>query len=225
MGGTMSGKNQADAAAFKKAARPTEGVPTAFGPARILVADDEHLVATGIANNAADLGHKIVGIAADGELAVQLAREQKPDLALLDIRMPKLSGIDAALLMFSELGVPSIIISAYSDEEHLKKIHSHGEAAGVFGYVLKPVSREQLGVAIGVALQRSAVEDHRADRIDQLENNLVNRRTVEQAKWIRVEKKRITEPQAHEILQKLARDRRKPLVEIAQIVVTAGDLP
>jgi response regulator NasT len=209
----------------KGGAPKLEPVPSTFSPVRVLVADDEHLVATGLANNAADLGHKIVGIAPDGEMAVQMAREQKPDLALLDIRMPKLSGIDAALLMFSEMGIPSIIISAYSDEEHVKKIHSHGEAAGVFGYVLKPVSREQLAVAIGVALQRAAVDGHRSNRVEQLESNLQNRRTVEQAKWILVEKRKITEPQAHEILQKLARDRRKQLVEIAQIVVSTGELP
>jgi response regulator NasT len=202
-----------------------EPVPVSFGPVRVLVADDEHLVATGLANSAADLGHKIVGIAPDGEVAVQMAREHKPDLALLDIRMPKLSGIDAALLMYSELKIPSIIISAYSDEEHVKKIHSHGEGAGVFGYVLKPVSREQLAVAIGVALQRAAVDEHKTMRVGQLETNLLNRRTVEQAKWILVQKKKITEPEAHEVLQKLARDRRKQLVEIAQVVVSTGELP
>jgi AmiR/NasT family two-component response regulator len=221
----MSGKSQTNGVPAKKSPPKGETVPTSFGPVRILVADDEHLVATGLANSAADLGHKIVGIAADGEIAVQIAREHKPDLALLDIRMPKLSGIDAALLIFSELGIPSIMVSAYSDEEHVKKIHSHGEAAGVFGYVLKPVSREQLTVAIGVALHRAAVTGLHSGRIDQLENNLQNRRTVEQAKWILVDKRKITEPQAHEILQKLARDRRKPLMEIAKIVVDTGELP
>ncbi len=221
----MPGKAQTNATTAKKSPPKGETIPTSFGSVRILVADDEHLVATGLASSAADLGHKIVGIAADGEIAVQIAREHKPDLALLDISMPKLSGIDAALLIFSELGIPSIMVSAYSSEEHVKKIHSHGESAGVFGFVLKPVSREQLSVVIAIALQRAAVCGLHTGRIDQLENNLLHRRTVEQAKWILVEKKKITEPQAHEELQKLARDRRKPLVEIAKIVVETGELP
>lgn len=221
----MSGRAQNNGTPSKKHPPKGETVPISFGPVRILVADDEHLVATGLANSAADLGHKIVGIAADGEIAVQIAREHKPDLALLDIRMPKLSGIDAALLMFSELGIPSIIISAYSDEENVRKIHSHGEAAGVFGYVLKPVSREQLSVAIAVALQRAAVNGLQSGRVTQLETNLQHRRTVEQAKWVLVEKKKVTEPQAHEMMQKMARDRRKPLVEIAKMVVETGELP
>ena len=139
--------------------------------------------------------------------------------------MPKLSGIDAAMLMFSELRIPSIIISAYSDDENVKKIHSHGEAAGVFGYLLKPVSREQLAVTIGIAIQRATVNGLLLGRVSQLETNLHQRRTVEQAKWILVEKKKVSEPQAHEMLQKLARDRRKPLVEIAQVVVDTGELP
>jgi response regulator NasT len=221
----MSGKTTTNDATGKKAPGKGEAVPTSFGSIRILIADDEHLVATGLANTAADLGHKIVGIAADGEIAVRLARDHKPQLALLDIRMPKLTGIDAAMLLFSELGIPSIIISAYSDEENIKKIHGHGEAAGVFGYVLKPVSREQLAVAIGIALQRSAVSGMHAGRIDELENNLAHRRTVERAKWVLVERKKISEPQAHDLLQKLARDQRRPLVEIAQAVVDTGDLP
>ena len=166
-----------------------------------------------------------MGIAPDGEEAVRIAREHKPQLALMDIRMPKLNGIDAAMLMFGELGVPSIIVSAYADEEHVRNIQSRGEAAGIFGYLLKPVSREQLSVAIGIALQRAAVFAAQEHRIDQLKTNLAQRRTVEQAKWILVEKKNITEPQAHEMLQKLARDRRTPLVDIAAAVVATRDLP
>ncbi|HMN39287.1 MAG TPA: response regulator [Phycisphaerales bacterium] len=200
-------------------------MPRSFGCVRILVADDEHLPATGLAGSAADLGHSIVGIAPDGERAVAMAREFRPDLALLDIRMPRLSGIDAAMVLFGEMKIPSIIISAYSDEENVKRIHANGEAAGVFGYLLKPVSREQLAVAIGIALQRAAVDGQHIARVQQLEANLLQRRTVEQAKWILVQKRKITEPEAHDLLQKLARNQRKQLADVAQIVVTTGDLP
>jgi len=201
-----------------------EPVPTIFGPCRLLVADDEHLVATGIGAIAAELGHKIVGIAADGEQAVAMARELRPDLALLDIQMPKMNGIEVAMMLQNEMSIPSVIISAYSDEENVGKIQSYGAGSGVYGYLLKPVSREELRVTIGVARQRAAVDSVNSGRIDQLEKNLHHRRTVEQAKWILVEKLKITEPQAHEKLQKIARDRRKPLVEIAQSVIQAGDL-
>ena len=205
-------------------AQKPEPLPTTFGPCRVLVADDEHLVATGIGAIATELGHKLAGIANDGEQAMTLARDLRPELALLDIQMPKMSGIEVAKMLHEELSIPSVIISAYSDEENIGRIQSFGAGSGVYGYLLKPVSREELRVTIGVARQRAAVDAMNSGRIEQLEKNLQHRRTVEQAKWILVEKLKITEPQAHEKLQKIARDRRKPLVEIAQAVIQAGDL-
>jgi response regulator NasT len=223
------GAPAAPAAAVRKPSAKADGAPapapTTFGPAKVLVADDEYTLATGIAANVTDLGHTVVGIARDGEEAVQMARDLKPDLALLDIRMPKMLGVDAAMVLFGELKVPSIIVSAYSDAEYLAKIHAHGEAAGVYGYLIKPVTTADLKVQIGVALQRAAIDGTHAARITQLETNLANRRTVEHAKWILVAKRKITEPDAHDLLQKVARDRRKPLLEIAQGVIAAGDLP
>lgn len=201
-----------------------DGLPTTFGSCKILIADDEHLVATGIAAHVRELSHKVVGIAADGEAAIALAREQSPNLALLDIRMPKASGVEVAMMLYQEMGIPSVIISAYSDEEHVSRIQGYGAESGVYGYLLKPVSRDELRVTIGVAMQRASVDNFHSTRIGQLEQNLANRRVVEQAKWILVEKKGLTEPQAHEKMQKVARDRRRPLVEIAQAVIQSGDL-
>lgn len=204
--------------------KQNDGLPTTFGPCRILIADDEHLVATGIAAHVRELGHKVVGIAADGEAAVALAREQSPNLALLDIRMPKATGVEAAMVLYQEMGIPSIIISAYSDEEHVSRIQGYGTGSGVYGYLLKPVSRDELRVTIGVAQQRASVDNFHSTRITQLEQNLNNRRVVEQAKWILVGKRGMTEPEAHERLQRVARDKRRPLIEIAQAVIQSGDL-
>lgn len=198
-----------------------DGIPTTFGTARIIVADDEHLVALGIANSLRDLGHDVVATAPDGEAAVALARQHLPDLALLDLRMPKLSGTEVAMVIYEELGIPSLVVSAYSDEEYVSKIQGYGESSGVFGYLLKPVGADELRVSIGVARHRAATDAHHIKRIEQLERNLVNRRIVEQAKWKLVEVMNITEPAAHEKLQKLARDGRRPLVEIAKQILDA----
>lgn len=195
------------------------------GPLRILVADDEHLVATGLATSLRELGHEVVGVAPDGEAALRMAREHMPTIALLDIRMPRMDGIDAAAALAMELGIPSVIISAYSDQEHLDRIRSRPDISGVFGYLLKPVDKNDLRVAIGVAVQCSAVGSFRQRRIAQLEQNLANRRIVEQAKWLMVEKHRLNEAQAHERLQRAARDRRQQLVEIAQAVIASGEMP
>jgi len=191
----------------------------------VLVADDEHLIATSIAAMAREMGHNVTGVAGDGEAAVHLARQSRPDVALLDIRMPKLSGIDVAAVLYRELSVPSVIISAYSDQEQLDKIRQNGVSGGIYGYLIKPVEADDLRVALGVALVRSATDHALSDRVEQLERNVANRRVVEQAKWVLVQKRQLTEPQAHEKLQKLARDQRRPLAEIAGEVIQRGDLP
>lgn len=191
---------------------------------RVLVADDEHLVATGLASHVKALDMEVIGLAADGEAAVELAREHHPDIAVLDIRMPKLDGIKTAFILYRDMGIPTIIVSAYSDQIHLDEIDGQGEQTGVFAYVLKPVSKDDLRVGLALALHRAGIDRSRTDRIHQLEKNLANRRTIEQAKWTLVENCKITEAQAHERLQKAARDRRKPLVEIAHAIIEHGDL-
>jgi AmiR/NasT family two-component response regulator len=200
-------------------------VPSSFGRSRVLIADDEHLVATGLAAAVRELGHDVVAVVGDGEAALEAARKNTPDLALLDIRMPRMTGIDAAKAIFEELGVPTIIISAYSDAEHVAQIQRNGLSSGIFGYALKPVSAAELGVMIGTIRHRAAIDDYRRGRVTQLETNLANRRTVEQAKWKMIEKLGISEPDAHDKLQRMARDRRRPLIEIAKLVLESDQIP
>lgn len=191
-------------------------------PLRVLVVDDEHLVATGLASMVDALGHRVVAIAPDGEAALTLAVQHTPDIALVDIRMPGMLGTEAARRLYEQHQCPSIIVSAYSDEQHLAEIRDGGTSSGVFGYILKPVAADDLRVTLSVAVQRASIDNHFAGRVSQLERNLANRRTVEQAKWLMVETMKITEPEAHEKLQRLARDKRRQLVEIAQEVIAAA---
>ena len=208
-----------------KSSKPAE-VPTTFGPCRVLIVDDVHLIATGLEATVNSLGHKAVAIARDADDAVAQARAHLPDIILMDITMPgPKSGSEAAAEIFKELALPSVIVSAYSDEEKVERIQKNGEGSGVYGFILKPVNVNELRVTLGVARQRAAVDAVRLARVEQLERNIANRRTVEQAKWILVEKHKMSESTAHERLQKLARDRRKQLAEIADIVITTGDLP
>lgn len=201
-------------------------VPTEFGPCRILIVDDIHLIALSIQATVNSLGHKAVAIARDAEDAIALARSHLPDIILMDITMPgEKDGIDAASDIFKELAIPSVIVSAYSDEEKVAGIQRNGEDSGVFGFILKPVNVNELRVTLGLARQRAAVDAVKGARVEQLQRNLTNRRIVEQAKWILVEKHKMNEATAHDRLQKLARDRRKQLVDIAQMVIDMGDLP
>lgn len=194
-----------------------EGEPHAT---RIMVADDEHLVATDISLTLGELGYVVVGPVGDGEAAVQLARMALPDLALLDIRMPKGDGISVAKRILTELGIPSVILSAYSDPPQVEEA-SH---AGVFGYIVKPAEPDQLRVSINVALARFHEHLEIETESSELRRRLEQRRVIEQAKWILVSKKGMTEPDAMRAMQKAARDSRRPLLDVATSVIEVGSL-
>jgi len=189
-------------------------------PKRILVADDEFLVAAQVTHSLASLGHITVGPAVDGENAVALARHSLPDMALLDVQMPKRDGISAAKELYLELGIPTIIISAYSDAQTVDAARD----SGVFGYLIKPTSADQLRAAITIAWKRFTETAALAAENDNLRRRLEERRVIEKAKWILVSRKGATEPDAMTMLQKKARDSRRPLVDVAQSVIDAEDL-
>jgi response regulator NasT len=189
-------------------------------PTTILVADDEHLVASGIAGHLTELGYHVIGPASDGEEAIKLCRAVRPDLALLDIRMPVRDGIEAAEEIFSQLGIPVIILSAYSDPDYVEGARS----GGVFGYLLKPVTQDQLRVAISVAWARYLGFMEQSDQIHTLKERLEHRKTIEQAKWVIVKRKGVDEPGAMRLLQRQARNNRRSLIEVARSVLENVDL-
>ena len=182
---------------------------------RILVADDEHLVAEGMARSLSALGYEVVGTVANGEQAIEMTREQNPDMAILDIRMPKVDGLTAAEILTREMDLAILIATAYSDESYLK----NSCQVGVHGYILKPISTEQLRVAVTMAWSRYQQEVGLNTEVTRLRLNLEQRRKIEQAKWVLVKKLNIEEEEAHRKLQKYARDSRKPVVEIASSIL------
>lgn len=202
---------------------PSTGVPTdgQKHPSRILVADDEHLVAMGIASALRAVGFDVCGPVADGNAAIDAARTDQPDVALLDIRMPGGDGLECAAALWKELEIPSVILSAFSSAEFL----SEAQKAGVFGYLLKPITGEALRATINIAWARAGVMLEQTRRIGQLENTLAVRRTVEMAKWRLIEIRRISEPEAHALLQRTARNERRRLADVADEVLKAGDHP
>jgi response regulator NasT len=189
-------------------------------PRKILVADDEHLVATGMAASLSELGFAVVGPAADGEEAIELCRIERPDLALLDIRMPKKDGLAVAEIVFRRLDIPVVIFSAYSDTEYVES----GNRVGVFGYLLKPVTQDQLRVGISVAWGRFLDAMIQDTEISRLKERLEARKVVEQAKWVIVSRKGISEPEAMRLLQRQARNNRRPLIEVARSLLENEEL-
>lgn len=194
------------------------GVPP--HPERVLVADDEHLVAAGLVASLKDLGYGVVGPASNGTQAIEQCRAGSPDIAILDIRMPGLDGLAAAETIYNEMQVPVVMVSAYSDPEYV----STSNQAGVFGYLLKPVTRDQLRVGLEVAWARFLRHLELSEEVDTLASRLEQRKVIEQAKWIIVKRKSVEEPDAMRMLQKQARNGRKPLIEVAQAVVDSESL-
>ena len=182
---------------------------------RVLVADDEHLVATGICNSLTELGYTVVGPARDGHEAIELCRSDPPDLALLDIRMPNCDGLEAAAILFQQLHIPVVILTAYSDPDYV----STATESGVFGFLLKPASQDQLRVCLDIAWGRFREYLDQDEQIDSLKQRLEDRKTIEQAKWLVVKHKQVSEPEAMKLLQKQARDTRQPLVEVAHSIL------
>ncbi|MBT8484842.1 MAG: response regulator [Phycisphaerales bacterium] len=189
-------------------------------PRSIIVADDEHLVATGMAGSIRELGFTVIGPAADGEEVIEMCRTSRPDLALLDIRMPKKNGLATAEVLYRQFGIPVVIFSAYSDREYVEA----GNRVGVFGYLLKPVTQDQLRVGVSVAWGRfidAASSDH---EITRLRERLEDRKIVERAKWVVVQRKGITEPEAMRLLQRQARNNRRPLAELCRGILENEEL-
>ncbi|HVZ93384.1 MAG TPA: response regulator [Phycisphaerales bacterium] len=181
-------------------------------PRRVLVADDEHLVVAGICNHLKALGMEVVGPFSDGQSALDSCGSQPPDLAILDIRMPVMDGLDAAQRLWDSRRIPSIIVSAYGDESYVERARK----TGIFSFVIKPVNAEILRAAIGVAWSRFLDHHAECERVEQLELTIAQRRTIEQAKWKLVETKRMTEAEAHAYLQKSARNDRRRLIDVAE---------
>jgi two-component system, response regulator PdtaR len=195
----------------------TQTVPA---PQRILVADDEHLVAEVISKSLTTLGYEVVGPVTDGEQAVDLARREQPDMAILDIRMPKVDGLAAAQALSNEMDLAVLMVTAYSDESYLRDSCQ----IGVHGYVLKPTSTEQLRVAIAMAWTRFQQQRGLSMEVTRLQTSLERRKVIEQAKWILVEKCGLSEADAHRRLQKQARDRRKTMAEVAASILESHTL-
>lgn len=185
-------------------------------PERILIAEDEHLVATDLHHMLADLGYEPL-VAADAGAALDLARAEYPDLALMDIRMPGRDGLTAAYELYMHLGIPVVILSAYADPEQVER----AQEAGVFAYLIKPVQRDQLRVAIDIAWNRFVLDATERHESAKLRKRLEERKVVEQAKWILVSTRGMTEPDAMRHLQRQARSTRRQLIEIASEVIRA----
>ncbi len=184
---------------------------------KILVAEDEPVVAHGLRVQLEELGHSIVGIAYDGRDAVAKAESLEPDLILLDIKMPRLDGLEATQQIMAHRPVPIVLVTAHSDPELIQE----AMVAGVMGYLLKPVDRKDLVPAIALATTRFVDLMALRKDVQSLKEALMLRQQVERAKGILERRMGLSEDEAHKRIQHLARHERCSLGEAAARVISA----
>ena len=189
-------------------------------PQRVLVVDNEYMVATGLARDLEELGYEVVALAADGEEAIRRCHELEPDLVLLDIRMPHRDGVSTAEQLHREFAVAVVFCTAFPAQEYVDAANRYG----VHGYILKPVTKDNLRIEIAMAWGRYLEGIRASEAIEKLETRLEHRKIIEKAKWIVVERREISEPEAMRLLQRQARNNRRRLVDVAQSIIDNAEL-
>jgi len=181
---------------------------------RVVVAEDESLIRMDIVETLRDQGFVVVGEAGDGNKAVELAFELKPDLMVMDIKMPDLDGLSAAEKI-SELKIPVVLLTAFSQQE----LVTRAAEVGAMAFLVKPFSPQDLLPAIEIALSRHAQLVSLEAEIADLGERLATRKLVERAKGVLSEKMKLTEPEAFRWIQKASMDRRLSMADVARTVL------
>ncbi|WP_432545161.1 ANTAR domain-containing response regulator [Kineococcus sp. SYSU DK002] len=186
---------------------------------RVVVAEDEAIIRLDIVEMLTEAGYDVVGQAGDGEQAVALAEEHKPDLVVMDIKMPVLDGISAAERIAKARIAPVVLLTAFSQAELVERARD----AGAMAYVVKPFTSADLLPAVEIAVSRyqqiMALEDEVADLADRFET----RKLVDRAKSKLQTQFGMSEPEAFRWIQKTSMDKRLTMREVATTVISAGD--
>ena len=183
---------------------------------RVVIAEDEALIRLDLKEMLEEEGYVVVAEAGDGASAVRLAAEHRPDLVVLDIRMPVLDGISAAEQIASARTAPVLILTAFSQRELVERARD----AGAMAYVVKPFGRADLVPAIEMAISRYAEMTALEAEVADLADRLATRKLLDRAKGRLQEQYGLTEPEAFRWLQKAAMDRRLSMREVADTVLT-----
>ncbi len=188
-----------------------------MNPLRVLIADDESIRLLSLSSQLVTLGHTVVAEATRGDEAVQLAERHRPDLAILDIKMPVMDGIEAAERITQARPIPIILLTAYSEAQLVER----AARANISAYLMKPVAEEDLLPAITLALTRFKEFESLRREVADLREALEARKVVEKAKGILMRRLDLSEEEAFKRLQKQSQDSNRRLTEVAQAIVMA----
>lgn len=186
---------------------------------RILIAEDEVISRMDLREMLDNLGYRVIGEAGDGVTAVNLARESRPDLVIMDIKMPELDGITAAQTLSEERVAPVLLLTAYSDREFVDRAVD----AGVMGYLVKPFAEAELKPSIEVALARWRETRQVQQDLEQTKETLETRKLVERAKGVLMDAQGLKEAEAFRRIQRLSMNSRKSMREVAEAILLAHE--
>ena len=184
-------------------------------PLRVVVAEDEALIRLDLVEMLTEAGYEVVGQAGDGEAAISITEREKPDLVVMDVKMPKLDGISAAERIANQRIAPVVILTAFSQRDLVERARD----AGAMAYLTKPFTIEDLMPAIELAVSRFQEIKQLDAEIADLQDQLKARKLIEKAKGILMKNLKINEPEAFKWMQKTAMDKRRSMTDVAQLVM------
>ena len=199
----------------------TAPTPTSRPPLRVLVAEDEGLIRMDLVEMLEEEGYLVVGQAGDGASAVRLATELRPDLVILDVKMPVLDGLSAAEQVVSARLAAVVILTAFSQRDLVERARE----AGVMAYLVKPFQKKDLVPAIEMAVSRFAELVALEREVEDLHGRMVARKLIEQAKGVLQSSRGMSEPEAFRWIQRRSMDQRRSMRAVAQEVLDAPAAP
>ena len=182
---------------------------------RVVVAEDEALIRLDLVEMLTEAGYEVVGQAGDGEAAISITEKEKPDLVVMDVKMPKLDGISAAERIANQRIAPVVILTAFSQRDLVERARD----AGAMAYLTKPFTIEDLMPAIELAVSRFQEIKQLDAEVTDLQEQLKARKLIEKAKGILMKNLKISEPEAFKWMQKTAMDKRRSMTDVAQLVM------
>lgn len=186
---------------------------------RVLVAEDEALIRLDLVEMLREEGYEVVGEAADGEQAVSMATSLQPDLVILDVKMPKLDGIEAAGQITSERIAPVVMLTAFSQRDLVERARE----AGTMAYLVKPFAKRDVVPAIELAVSRFAELQALESEVAGLNDRLEARKLIDRAKGLLMSGQGLNEPDAFRWIQRTAMDKRTTMKAVAEIVIESMD--
>lgn len=187
---------------------------------RVVIADDDPIIRMDLREMLTGLDYLVVGEAADGKSAVNLARELRPELVIMDIRMPEMDGIEAARNLTQESIAPVLLLTAYSEPDLVQRAMQ----AGVIGYLVKPFREAQIGPAIEVTLGRFREFEQVQKELGSVKEALEARKIIDRAKGMLMDRYALSEADAFRRIQKRSMDNRKTMREVAEAILLASEL-